>query len=790
MNYKKCALVVNYEVEATVLNDLGEVVREDRKTHKKVLRIPNMTRHTDIFALAEDIVSGSKLIHRSKISRVRKLLSKLQEYEVNGERESESDDDEYSNDSRMGPDRTEPAKSPERRTFSMDSIGEYMELLYDENMEEKVNGTNAILQLAKVHENMEDLLRNDPLMSSLSRVLKEDYKKNMDLVLNITSIFFYFSRFSQMHDVLADKGVGSITIKVLELELRRYDMRVDDMKKLEKRYRESESRKDEKRLARERQKTNVFVVSQDKVIIACVQTLLNLAEDLHVERKMVKRNIVELVVRLLDRTNRSIRLVAAIFLMKLSVVSTCKDKMIECDAIRKAVQAMDLKDEKLTLKLVKLLFNLSFDSVARAKLLENAVVPRLITMLRKPTFRAVTIRLLYNLSVEDRCKTMFSYSESGMDILLSLLAKFPKSKLPPELGALAINLTFNARNCEHLVKNGKGLHHVVKRMCKYPQDALLCAVVRNLSQWTFDTQHSSSPRRRRQVESKNRDDEDEDESKDRETSEYVSVWKNYINPILQVAAKADAMPNGHDSLLHIFGILANMTTSDMPSSKTWASFVTKWDVLRLLVGILIGGCEVDIIQTCVMFIGSIALDIDCDPLLCDSKVPRLLVEMLNTKRRDNGLLSQILHTIYRMLRLPRTREELIHSHNVIDSVCDCLKCGNATVVSCANAVINYVMDHGDDDQHRKLWESMQAKRFEIHNREWVDMIEEIDMDEGFIEEGKLYFDDAQSRDEYELDPIDQSTDGVGLSVSATWTSGDEGGMGDADDDESPRTKSK
>ena len=56
-----------------------------------------------------------------------------------------------------------------------------------------------------------------------------------------------------------------------------------------------------------------------------------------------------------------------------------------------------------------------------------------------------------------------------MRIVLSLVVKFPRARIPLELGALATNLTFVRENCEKLANaaNGKGLHMLVKRMCKH-----------------------------------------------------------------------------------------------------------------------------------------------------------------------------------------------------------------------------------------------------------------------------------------------------------------------------------
>ena len=58
VDYRRCALIINYDVEATVLDDDDEIIRKDRKSRKQLMRVPHLDEHTDILTLAEEIVSG------------------------------------------------------------------------------------------------------------------------------------------------------------------------------------------------------------------------------------------------------------------------------------------------------------------------------------------------------------------------------------------------------------------------------------------------------------------------------------------------------------------------------------------------------------------------------------------------------------------------------------------------------------------------------------------------------------------------------------------------------------
>ena len=158
---------------------------------------------------------------------------------------------------------------------------------------------------------------------------------------------------------------------------------------------ERKRRKAEKKIEKERKKTSVFVSVQNQVILACMQTLLNLSENRIIERKMIKKDLVSHLVRLLERSNSNVLEITFMFLIKQSLIEENKDRMIELEAIRRVVKILNPNREKLTIQAVQFLYNLSLSSKARNQLIENAVVPRLVSLLRKRPFRSCVLRLLY-----------------------------------------------------------------------------------------------------------------------------------------------------------------------------------------------------------------------------------------------------------------------------------------------------------------------------------------------------------------------------------------------------------
>jgi hypothetical protein len=49
-------------------------------------------------------------------------------------------------------------------------------------------------------------------------------------VTNLLEIFFCFSNFTSLHHVLLSNKIGDLTMRVIDLELRRYDLRIREEK--------------------------------------------------------------------------------------------------------------------------------------------------------------------------------------------------------------------------------------------------------------------------------------------------------------------------------------------------------------------------------------------------------------------------------------------------------------------------------------------------------------------------------------------------------------------------------
>lgn len=597
------------------------------------------------------------------------------------------------------------AEKPRKIQAKADELDAYMEKLYDDDVESKLEGAKMILQLAEFAGNIEALVQNESLMSLLSRVLNDDYKKSYDFSLTMMRIFWCFSNFLQLHPMLANYRIGAITLKIVEFELKRHQLRLEEEKLLEAAA--SEAPVDESgevsveeilaKLDREKKRNKKRMKKQDQLLYVCFSVLLNLAEDIHTERKMVKRKIVQFLTKLLDRVAPDLVILTITFLKKLSIFEENKDAMVELSVVERLVRYLNCNHDKTIQTALKLLFNLSFDPALREVLVRNSLIPKLVELLKKPPFRALSLRILYHLSIDDRCKSMFTYTEA-IPIVMQLVINFPQNIVAKELAALAVNLSHNARNAELMCQN-RGLEALATRVFR-TRDPLLMKVIRNISLWSYTLQ--------------------EDLVSDK-TYKYRGMWAPFVVPFIELCLNTD----NHDFSIEVLATLANMTPSDLPPKTSWERLVTDHSLIPFLNKLLVPGfSQDDMILEAVLFVSALSLEPKCAPLLSSSRLVRTLHSLFQEKQHDNELTLQLLYVFYRMLRHPETFEEILFGVGFVPDLLLAADAPNIEVRRMCDVLMDLILDHdlSDGGTIGDFGHLIRQRRFEIHNAEYLEMI--------------------------------------------------------------------
>ena len=170
-------------------------------------------------------------------------------------------------------------------------------------------------------------------------MLKEDWQRNIEVSTNIIYTFFCFSSFSQFHPLIAHYKIGNLTVQIIEFELKRCETWQTELDKRRKGAQETKRPKS----VRNRDQQPVLISPQDEKIIKELQRLiakqeqllrvafyllLNLAEDIKVEMKMVNKKIVSALIQALSRDNPELLILVVSFLKKLSIFMENKVQMV------------------------------------------------------------------------------------------------------------------------------------------------------------------------------------------------------------------------------------------------------------------------------------------------------------------------------------------------------------------------------------------------------------------------------------------------------------------------------
>lgn len=109
-----------------------------------------------------------------------------------------------------------------------------------------------------------------------------------------------------------------------------------------------------------------------KTLISCAELLLY---NLH-NSFLALQGIVVYLVKMLDRTNIELLILATAFLKKLSIYQENKDQMAACDVVARLVKLMATDNDVLLMAVLRLLHNLSFDVALKDEMVKQGLLPK------------------------------------------------------------------------------------------------------------------------------------------------------------------------------------------------------------------------------------------------------------------------------------------------------------------------------------------------------------------------------------------------------------------------------
>ncbi|XP_036317889.1 kinesin-associated protein 3, partial [Rhagoletis pomonella] len=757
-----------------------------KKNCQKIIRLRSLNAKTDPAALAREVVDKCDLIHKSQLADVEQIIFYLKNRKDNaGADIADNNSHHRSAVSARRPTTAKPnptsaalspAKTPASNAdVSINNIDEYVELLY-EDLSERIRGSAMILQVARNPDNLEELEKNEACLSALSRVLREDWRKSLDLSTNIIYIFFCFSTYTKFHPVIVQYKIGSLCMDVIDYELRRYESMRSEL----------DVRKNPVSSAPLSAKS-----SKEKLNRSTDDFLDIMNEEKPKEMEPPRRRIPELKQRPKSGNWSSFHGSMSSSLMKSQVLNSSyhealsagaatpdsgvssngdmkatsnealdrndpKVKKEEIDRLNKQLKVFAKKQEQLLRVAFYLLLNMAENIKLEEKMRRKHIVKMLVKTLDRQNIDLLMLvtTFLKKLSiVRDNKDDMGEFN---------IIAKLPRlfqsghTDLAQVTLKLVFNLSFDGALRRKMVGAGylpklvmfindekhhaiamKILYHMslddwVKSLFTHTEcvqmatDAIilnlnnkvdldLIALCINLSLNKRNAQIMVEGNRLHDLMDRAFKYQDSLLMKLlRNLSQQEALQPKFIDYVGDLA-RILTICDDEAFVVECLGILGNLSLADLDYSQILQNF----QLIPWIRDVLVPGAKLDdMVLDTIVYLGTCAHDELCALLFCRAKVVLSLIELLKAKQEDDEIVLQIIFVFQQILRHESTREYMIKETESPAYLIDLMHDKNAEI----RKVCDYCLDIiaiSDSEWAKRI----KLEKFRNHNSQWLCMVE-------------------------------------------------------------------
>ncbi|KAI9217077.1 kinesin-associated protein-domain-containing protein [Blastocladiella britannica] len=576
----------------------------------------------------------------------------------------------------------------ESSSATLDQLETYLEMLY-EDVPEKLRAARSVLWLALNQGNLDSLAANEAMLPALSRTLREDGKRSMDLAAVLVAIFHQFARHPAFRALLSSHKVGDLCLKQLETEHQRLRVLMAPGAPQDPSGARAPSAVGNNGV----RATPAVRVRHNAIVYASASVLVHLADEVAVQVKMVKRGIMRMLLELMImRCGMSGQSASSVgtseaaasgvvlqFLCSLTLYSENVDAVREIQVAGSAVGSglvrllwlIDAPHLPLQVDVLRLFLNLTHDDEWRAEMMKMGIVARLVDRMRAAGGDVTAcppevFLLLYQISCDDRSKAIFTYTDALPLVSLStftflptlgfeshdyvkqtleLIVNCPIDHVPVELMTLAINLAINEHNAEHFAEKD-GIKMIVKRAVR-TRDYLLLKLLRNMAM--HSTLHM--------------------------------MFLEHLDDLMDLFQHS----NSPDVHVEIIGLLASLQVPDMDYCKLAETYQLVPYIVRRLASVKpqdlltpssprgggSGGgnglpatkCAPtdDLALECTVLLATLATDDNMGPVFAQVGLPALLLTAMRAREDDDEMVLQMLAAFASMLALTETRAMLLPS---------------------------------------------------------------------------------------------------------------------------------
>nr|CAG4651737.1 EOG090X049M [Triops cancriformis] len=684
------ALVVSYELEATVLSEDGEPLVGEKKDCQKVIRLRSLGPHTDIHALAREVVARCRLLDPSKLPELEQLLHYLQ---MRPEPRS-SASGPLRRAASQADLRAMPDPEPEANLSTPSSIGNverYRELLYEEGSLQ-MEGAAHLWNLAQDEQYLQELADNEPLLLGIVRVLRESGLRKPTLASNLCGMLRCLAAFTNFHPQLLHLKVGTLLMDLIEGCL----VRLTQM--------QQNTAKDKK--------LELAAFQFLKMIRICFHCLMHLSEAPGVEVKMVKRGLITLLCETLDNERKfktgkekiatpiCLTFFRQLAIHKENLTLLAKEGVLDhvLPLLAASIISNSSSQRTLTDLCLRVLYNLSFHTGFRTSMMQMGLTHLLSTALQHSlsagasldSSSSLLLPLLYQCSIDDRGRASLARAGVTTHIRSYLLSEFQKRPAnegePVLLGALFVNLCCYSSAATSLCA-APLLSHALAYALRHQETTFLKGI-RNAT---------ITPSLARQIL--------EAEEGRHLVAELVRTLHTISNETWLVEAVA---------------LLSCLQENDHPDNLLipWNDLFEQHGICAWVAQRLQPGCvDDDLLLSILLWLGSLCgLERTCKSLL-DAQVCRLLEPLLHAKQEDDEIVLQVLYIIYQASGHDFSLSYLTEQSQLGSYLLDLMHDKNTSIRTVCEAALELL---GERDQS---WANkVREERFRWHNAQWLEAV--------------------------------------------------------------------
>lgn len=342
-------------------------------------------------------------------------------------------------------------------------------------------------------------------------------------------------------------------------------------------------------------KYQLLIRKQNPLLRVAIHLLLNLSEDRKVEIKVVKKGIIPILVKILERDDQDLLISVVTFIKKLSIYLQNKNQMKELLIMDKLASLLSLNNETLIHTTLLLMNNLIFDLQLRISLLKLGLFPKLINLLTKDRHEKVVLSVLYQISRDDKCKVLFNYNPENIKLIMNkIINNSIASNCIIELMALGINLAINKKNAQLICESGY-FSRLMKRAID-KEDFCIYKMLRNIS-------HHDDPMK--------------------------MLFLDYCDDLFENLVKQQ---NREEIVVEILAILSNLNLPQI----NWHFLFEKYNIFDWFLKKFQTEKpnQDDIVLQTVVLIGTAVSQIECANYLIEKDIVKILIDLLNCKLNE------------------------------------------------------------------------------------------------------------------------------------------------------------